>query len=311
MKISKLIPLLLLLVGFAACKTQNTTEKPQTETVAVDSLKSVDIRGEKLHYVARGEGETLIFVHGGISDYRSFFSRVEPYSEDYHVVTYSRRYAWPNAQEFDESVDYSVRIHADDLYALIQKLNLGKVHLVCHSYGAFTALTMALDHPEVVQSLVLGEPPVASLAQNTEKGRESWDAFLENDLRPAKQDFLADKDEEALKHFLKGVFGDDFSLAQVPPEVKQGWMDNLLEIWGLSMSEDFPPLDPLAIQTLDVPVLLIVGERSPTYLQEISNELHRLLPRSEMVRFENMNHGLYFEKPEAVDRAVREFLERN
>ncbi len=311
MKISKLIPLLLFLVSFAVCKAQNTTVKPQTETVAIDSLKSVDIRGEILHYVATGEGETVIFVHGGISDYRSFLSWVEAYSQDYHAMTYSRRYAWPNAQEFDESSDYSVRIHADDLYALIQKLNLGKVHIVAHSYGAFTALMMTLDHPEVVQSLVLGEPPVAFLAQNTEKGRKSWETFLENDLRPAKQDFLAGKDEEALEHFVKGVFGDDFSLSQVPPVVKQGWMDNLLEIRGLSMSEDFPPLDPLAIQTLDVPVLLIVGDISPTYLHEISNELHQLLPRSEMVRFENMNHGLYLEKPEVVDRVVREFLERN
>ena len=311
MKILKLIPLLLCLVGHLACKAQSTIVKPKNQTLTTDSLKSVDINGEKLHYVEQGEGETLIFVHGGINDYRFFLSWVEQYSEDYHAVTYSRRYAWPNAQEFDKSVDYSVRIHADDLYALIQKLNLGKVHLVGHSYGAFTALTMALDHPEVVQSLVLGEPPVAFLAQNTEKGRESWDAFLESDLRPAKQDFLADKDEEALENFLRGVMGDDFSLAQVPPEAKQGWMDNLLEIWGLSMSEDFPPLDPLAIQTLDVPVLLIVGDISPTYLHEISNELHRLLPRSEMVRFENMNHGLYAEQPEAVDRAMREFLGRN
>lgn len=309
MKISKLIPLLLLLVGFATCKAQNDTLK--TETMVIDSLKSVDIRGEKLHYVERGEGETVIFVHGSISDYRSFLSWVEPYSEDYHAMTYSRRYAWPNAQEFDENADYSVRIHADDLYAMIQKLNLGKVHLVAHSYGAFTALMMTLDHPEVVQSLVLGEPPVAYLAQNTEKGRESWDAFLENELRPAKQDFLTGKDEEALEHFLKGVFGNGFLLEQVPSVVKQGWMDNLLETRGVSMSEDFPPLDSLAIQALDLPVLLIVGDRSPTYLHEISNELHRLLPRSEIVRFENMNHGLYLENPKAVDPVVREFLERN
>ncbi len=76
----------------------------------------------------------------------------------------------------------------------------------------------------------MGEPALSSLAENTEKGRVSWDVFLENDLRPAKQAFLADKDEEALEHFLKGVFGDDFQSAQVPPELKQGWMDNLLEI---------------------------------------------------------------------------------
>lgn len=298
-----------LVVGLAACKTQNPTVQNQAETVSVDHPQSVDIRGEQLHYIEKGKGEPLIFVHGSISDYRSFFSRVEPYSEDYHVVTYSRRYAWPNKQVFDETVDYSARIHADDLYALIQKLGFQKVHLVCHSYGALTALTMALDHPEVIKSLVLGEPPIISLAENTEKGRASWDSFIKDDFRPAKQDFLSNKNEEALEHFLKGVFGDGFQLAHVPPEAKQLWMDNLLETWGLSMSEDFMRLDSTAIQSLDIPVLLLDGDRSPAYLHEISKELHRLFPDSQRVTLENSSHGLYFEQPEQADRAVKKFLE--
>jgi pimeloyl-ACP methyl ester carboxylesterase len=311
MKISKIIPLLLFLGGFVCCKTQNTTVQAQTETVAVDRPQSIDIQGEKLHYIELGEGEPLIFIHGAISDYRVWISRMKPYSNNYHVIAYSRRYAYPNEQVFDESADYSVRVHADDLYALIKEFDLKRVNIVAHSYGAFTALLMALDHPEVVNSMVLGEPPAASLAQSTKKGQESWAAFLEDDLRPAKQDFMAENNEAALEHFVQGVFGDDFRLSQVPPEVKEGWMDNLSELWGIAMNEDFPPLDEVAIKSLDVPVLLLVGDISPTNLIEISEELHRLLPQSEMVLFENMNHGLYFEQPEAVDQAVMEFLGRN
>lgn len=311
MKISKLIPLFLLLVGFAACKTQNTTVKPQIETVALNQSQSVDINGEELHYIEQGDGEPLIFIHGTIGDYRAWISRMQPYSKDYRVVSYSRRYAWPNAQKFDSLVDYSVRIHADDLFALIQKLGFKKVHLVGHSYGAYTALTMALDHPELVQSLVLGEPPAASLAENSERGQESFDAFLENNLRPAARAFRADRNEAGLEHFIQGVMGDEFRLAQVPPEGKQGWMDNLLELWGAALNESFLPLNPSAIQSLDIPTLLLVGDRSPTWLAEISKELHRLLPRSEMIGIENSSHGLYFENPEAVDKVVLEFLERN
>ena len=133
---------LLLVVGLATCKTQNSTIQDQTETVSVDRLKSANIWGKKLHYVERGEGEPLIFIHSTVG-YRSWISRMVPYSEAYQVVAYSRRYAYPNAQEFDESADYSVRIHADDLYALIQKLGFKKVHLVGHSYGEYTALTTA------------------------------------------------------------------------------------------------------------------------------------------------------------------------
>ncbi len=115
---------LLLVVGLAACKTQKSTIQDQTETVSVDRLKSFDVRGEQIHYIEKGQGDPLIFVHGTIGDYRAWVSRMEPYSKDYHVVAYSRRYAYPNEQKFDSLVDYSVRIHADDLYALIKELGL-------------------------------------------------------------------------------------------------------------------------------------------------------------------------------------------
>ncbi len=311
MKISKLITLLLILIFFTSCKTQNTAVLPQTVAVTENQLQSVDIRGEKLHYIVQGKGEPLIFIHGTLGDYRAWISRMQPFSEDYRVVSYSRRYAWPNEQKFDSLVDYSVRIHADDLYTLIQKLGFEKVHLVGHSYGAYTALTMALDHPEMVQSLILGEPPAATLVKNSERGQESLDAFFEDNLRPAAQAFRADRKEAGLEHFIQGVQGVDFRLDQVPPEVKQGWMDNLLELWGTALNESFLPLDPIAIQSLNIPVLLLVGDHSPTFLVEISRELHQLLPRSEMSKIENSSHGLYFENPEAVDKAVYEFLKSN
>ncbi len=307
----KCLFILVLVMGLAACKTQNTTVRPKAETVAVDQPKSIDIRGEQLHYIEMGEGDPLIFIHGTIGDYRAWLSRMEPYSKDYRVVAYSRRYAYPNEQKFDSLVDYSVRIHADDLYALIKKLGFEQVHLVGHSYGAFTALTMALDHPEMIKSLVLGEPPAASLLENVAGGEELFVGFLENHIRPAAQAFRNNKNEEGLERFVQGVLGADFRLSEVPPEAKQAWMDNLLELWGSALTESFLHLDSAKIKSLEIPVLLLVGDRSPKWFLEISKELDRLLPESSYVTLKNSSHGLYFENPEDADRAVKEFLGRN
>ncbi len=300
----------ILSIGIFACKIQKTTVQSPIETVAADELKSIEIQGEEIHYIEQGMGEPLIFIHGTVGDYRAWITRMDPYAENYHVIAYSRRYAWPNKKVFDEQADYSVRIHADDLYTLIQELDLDKVHLVGHSYGAYTALSMALAHPETVQSLVLGEPPAAPLLENIPEGKSSFDSFMQNNLRPAATAFRADQNEKGVEFFLKGVLGDEFSISQVPPEVKQRWLDNLPEVWGAAMTESFLNLDPEKIKTLDVPVLLLTGDRSPTWFGAISKELHRLLPRSELVTVENSSHGLYFENPEDVDMAVREFLKK-
>ena len=302
---------ILLVVGLFACKTQKPAVEPQVDSVSKNELQSIRVNGEKLHYMEQGTGEPLIFIHGTIGDYRAWTSRMQPYSKDYRVISYSRRYAWPNEQKYDSLLDYSVRIHADDLHNLIRELGLEKVHLVGHSYGAYTALTMAIDHPEMVQSLILGEPPAVSFLKNSEKGQENFDDFMENNLRPAANAFRRDMKEDGLEYFIQGVNGPDFRLSQVPPSWKQGWLDNLLELWGFAINESFLNLDPSDINSLEVPVLLLIGDSSPTFLVEISKELHKLLPNSEMVGIENSSHGLFFENPEAVDKAMMAFLIRN
>ncbi|MBR9757378.1 MAG: alpha/beta hydrolase [Algicola sp.] len=309
--LKNLLVSILLVLGLFACKTQKPDVQTQTVSVATDKPQSVYVNGEKLHYIKQGSGEPLIFIHGTVGDYRVWIPRVEEYSQNFEVIAYSRRYAYPNKKVFDQTADYSPRIHADDLYALIQKLGLKKVNLVGHSYGAFTALTMALDHPELVKSLVLGEPPASSLLENSSSGKASFNQFREHYIEPAGKAFSTGENEKGVESFLKGVMGDDFSINQVPSEVKQRWMDNLPEVWAVSTVNWVRPLEISKIKELKVPVLLLMGDQSPAWFGEIANALHRSLPQSELVTIENSSHGLYFENPEACDTAIKEFLNRN
>ncbi len=135
--------------------------------------------------------------------------------------------------------------------------------------------------------------------------------FKNKYLQPAGEYFNANKNEKGVESFLKGVMGDNFSLSQVPDEVKQGWLDNLPEVWGVSTAEWALPLEESKIKGLEIPVLLLMGDQSPMWFGEIIKELHRLLPQSKLVTIENSSHGLYFENPEDCDESMKEFLEKN
>jgi len=79
----------------------------------------------------------------------------------FHAIADSRRYNFPNKNKARPG--YSAIVDADDLAALIQKLHLGKVDVAGHSYGAFTALFLAVRRPELVRRVVLCKAPAVSL----------------------------------------------------------------------------------------------------------------------------------------------------
>lgn len=120
--------------------------------------KRLLVNGVELHYVERGQGEPLILLHGGQGDYRAWQPQMQALSPRYRVISYSRRYHYPNENPLTR--EYSALIDAADLAGLIAELKLGPVHLVGTSYGAFTALALAVERPELVRSLVLAEPPI-------------------------------------------------------------------------------------------------------------------------------------------------------
>jgi pimeloyl-ACP methyl ester carboxylesterase len=78
--------------------------------------------------------------------------------------------------------------NVEDLAELIiKRLNLGPVHLIGHSYGALTALYTTYQHPDLVRSLVLGEPPVMSLLEYNQQYSKDVDTIIENAFKPAQE----------------------------------------------------------------------------------------------------------------------------
>lgn len=47
--------------------------------------------GGELHYVDRGKGDVIIFVHGGMNDYTMWANQIGPFAEKYRAIAYSRR----------------------------------------------------------------------------------------------------------------------------------------------------------------------------------------------------------------------------
>ncbi len=275
-------------------------------------LKTVLINGANLHYLDIGKGEPVVFVHGAVGDYRTWEAQINPFAQNYRVIAYSRRFAYPNEQVLNESNDYSVTAHSKDLTQFLKTLDIGPVHLVGHSYGAFTALMTAIEHPELLRSLTLGEPPVMSLLQNIPDGDKIGNDFVAKVFIPTAEAFNNNNDKKAVELFIGGVLMDSLYFSQAPQQQKDIMMDNILELRAVVSEENiFPPLDCDEIKTLKMPVLLIKGDRSPEILTVIIDELATCIDNNEVATLPNCSHGLEYENPIEFNRIVLFFINKH
>jgi non-heme chloroperoxidase len=213
----------------------------------------------------------------------------------FHIVDDTRR---PGDGE-----DNNLTNNATDLAELIiKRLDLGPAHLIGHSYGALTALYMAYQHPQLVRTLVLGEPPVMSLLENNHNYSKDLYAIREN-----VQDAIRRGDmERAVRIFLDEVMFKGF-FYQLPSDTRAVLMDNVKSLGGelASVSQRFTLEDA---QKVTVPTLLVKGELSPKFLHQIIDILATCMPNSEELIIPGESHNLGLEKPQVFNPPVLEFL---
>ena len=125
------------------------------------AVKYMPANGAQLPYVEQGQGAPVVFVHGALSDHRTWQRQREAVSSRYRAISYTQRYfgneAWDKG-----GPKFGVQTHSDDLAAFIRGLNAGPVHLVAWSYGGHIVLNVALKSPELVKSAFVFEPAVPS-----------------------------------------------------------------------------------------------------------------------------------------------------
>ena len=285
-------------------------------TTGQASLKKVRVNGVELHYVDQGNGVPVVFIHGGLEDYRAWQGQVESFSTRYRAIAYSRRYNYPNVRVVSES-RYSPIVDADDLAVLITKLGLAPSHIVAHSYGAYVALFLAARHPELVRSLALSEPPVLPWLREMEGGPALFTEFMSKVWEPAARGFR-EQDEAGVKAALDG-FGElgysgtdqKMTFATLPPEARSVLLENAPEWRVLTMSKGaFPALPLSTIKRIKAPTLLLSGQRSLKLANLIDRRLEGLL-QAQRIILANATHDMWDEYPEACRNAVLAFFARH
>lgn len=113
----------------------------------------------RTHIITRGpaDGEPVIFVHGNLSAARFWEETMLALPSRYRAIAIDMR-GYGRSETAPVDATRGMRDFSDDLFALVEALELDRPHLVGWSLGGCVVMQYAIDHPERVASLTLSAP---------------------------------------------------------------------------------------------------------------------------------------------------------
>lgn len=266
--------------------------------------------GTNLFYQDNGSGAAVVLVHGWCMNSDSWeYVMHEITDNGFRCIAYDQRGCGRSDQPW-RGYDYCTL--ADDLAALIEKLDLDKVVLVGHSMGCGVITQYLADYGDahVTKAVFIGTttPYLAKSANNPDGvDRVNLDAAI---------DFIK-RDRPG---FVYSLADDFFYLKSEQCTVSQHMIDWTVAIPLQASAKAAVEMQRTAVisdqreelKGISTPVLLIHGNKDigcPTSLT--AEATHKLLINSTLKVYDEQPHGIYMCQGKMVGADIIEFINKN
>jgi pimeloyl-ACP methyl ester carboxylesterase len=247
----------------------------------------------------------VLFIHEFAGDHRSWEPQVQHFSAAFRCVTYSAR-GYPPSEVPADPAAYSQQRAVDDAICVLDALDVRRAHVVGLSMGGFTALHLAMQHPDRLLSAVAAGAGYGAQPERQEQFRrecEATAAAFESEgaeqvarryaVGPARVQFQ-NKNPRAWAQFAAALGGHSATGAALTMRGVQAARPSL---YGLAAD----------LAGIRVPVLVMTGDEDEGCL-EPALMLKRAIPGSGLSVLPQTGHTANLEEPDAFNREVDRFL---
>jgi pimeloyl-ACP methyl ester carboxylesterase len=233
----------------------------------------------QLHYEDYGtpNAPPVVFLHAATQTFRTSWSaQIEPFAADFRVVGVDMRGHGKSTNPADA---LDLRQIADDIADLLDHLDIDKTNVVGFSGGASAALFFAARHLHRLITLTM-------VSNN-----------MELDTARTEQDFW---------NFERVQREDPKWLAHMQA-IHEAAVPDLLRWWR---EEDGirPNWRTAELEHIDVPSLVVGGDRDPIIPLGQTLLLFETLPNAQLCVLPGVGHGIPARRPEAFNPILRRFL---
>ncbi|MGQ0733701.1 MAG: alpha/beta fold hydrolase [Acidobacteriota bacterium] len=254
----------------------------------------IDVPGGTLAFDVAGTGPPVVFLHGAFLDRRSWDRQWAALSARFRTIRYDIR-------PFGESSrpEQPYRTH-EDLLRVLDHLQVGRAHLVGHSFGGGVAIDFALVHPDRVASLLLVASAPTGFVSPEEERKAAGAVFAA----------IKDGDDAIVSAWLAHPM---WRAAQSRPELMKE-LDAITRRNLAPFKMTFAPYVPLTppavgrLAEITARTLVVVGERDTPGIRQASELLVARIPGATLRVVSGADHALPLGWADELNAAAVAFI---
>jgi len=261
----------------------------------------ITLNGAPFSYVEKGNHSSLpvVFLHGFPFGHKMWLEQLEAVGRRYRAITYDIR---GHGESYVGDGQFTIEGHVDDLFALLDHLNLKKVVIVGLSMGGYITLRALEREPDRFVAAVLcdtrseadgNEAKLKRFANIALVKKEGSAAFAEKFLQALFAPRSFDTQPEKVE-LIRGI------IAKTSP----------LSIAGTLLALAARTDTTASLSTIKIPTLILVGELDPITPPAAAEAMHERIPGSELFIVPHAAHMSNLENTEFFNEKLLYFLKR-
>lgn len=270
------------------------------------NIRSVVCRGALFDYADQGQGDAVLFLHGGLGDWRTWKPHLQLLEQTHRAIAYTQRYfginEWPK-----DGPAFGIDAHVDDLIGFIETLEIAPLHLVAWSYSGHAALQAALIRPDLFQGILIYEPGFPTFLE----GEEEIAAFQQEAnamFGPIFEAMQAGDADEAARRLIDESGGPGYFSTQ-PPERQRIYLDNAHTMPLLLISQTPPPaITATQLAQIKTPTSIICGQQTRPAFRIVAQAAARFINNGRHKVIANAGHLWPEEDPAGFISLVKQWL---
>jgi pimeloyl-ACP methyl ester carboxylesterase len=235
-----------------------------------------EVNDIRMYYAEYGEGDPILFIHGGLGNADVWGHQVADFAKDHLVIVADSR---GHGRSTRSQQPFGYDLMTSDYVALLDYLKIDKVTLVGWSDGGIIGIDMAMKHPEKLTRVI------AQAANVTTDG--------------VKSDVMSNK---TFNDYIN-VAGEYYKKLSPTPNEYDAFVKQISEMWATQ-----PAWTAADLGKITVPVTLAIGDHDEAVKLDHTEMMAKEIPGAKLVILKDASHFAMLQDPEGYDAMIRDAM---